>query len=356
MHFISTREYLRAFVFFFIFFQTLSCCLFFNNLPNYPVLYRIRLFNLKQKYLVLCIFSYYQTSGALSFQLFDKPSGALSFQFFNKPSIVLSIQLFNKPSIILSIQLFNKPSIILSIQLFNKPSGAFLFNKPSGALSIQLFNKPSGALSFQLFNKPSGALSIQLFNKPSVVLSFSYSTNNPLLWFFQLFNKPCGALSIQLLVPYRWNRGDFRFPHRLSVSLSVRMSLRPSVRLSLSPLGVRPLSFPNFSQSSFEILTWNLVYDFILTWFRLSSTFVAFDFLLLELLPFAKIQFSWFFSVVLWDIDFKFGIRLCLYMIQIKFDFCCVFHIWICLGLVQVKCDFCRVWPTFYWVIAFSKL
>ena len=41
--------------------------------------------------------------------------------------------------------------------------------------------------------------------------------------------------------------GDYRFPRRLS--------LCPSVCPSVSPLSVRPLGFPNFSQSSFEILT-----------------------------------------------------------------------------------------------------
>ena len=44
-------------------------------------------------------------------------------------------------------------------------------------------------------------------------------------------------------------------------------------------------------------------------------------------------QFSELFSVVLWDIDLKFDIRLYLDMIQIKFDFSCV-------------------WSTFTWVIA----
>ena len=85
------------------------------------------------------------------------------------------------------------------------------------------------------------------------------------------------------LVPYRWNRGDNRFPRRLSVC--------PSVRLSVS-------------QST-----------------RCPST-----------------RFSELFSVVLWDIDLKFGILICLHIIQIKFDF-----------------D--RVWPTFTctWVIALCK-
>ena len=63
---------------------------------------------------------------------------------------------------------------------------------------------------------------------------------------------------LKFLVPYRWNREDYRFPRRLSFCPSVCLSVSPSV----SPLSVRPLGFPNFSQSSFEILTWNLVYAF----------------------------------------------------------------------------------------------
>ena len=41
----------------------------------------------------------------------------------------------------------------------------------------------------------------------------------------------------------------------LAVCHSVRPSVLLSVSQSVSPLGVRPLGFPNFSQSSFEILT-----------------------------------------------------------------------------------------------------
>ena len=111
--------------------------------------------------------------------------------------------------------------------------------------------------------------------------------------------------------------------------------------LSYYPLkNAHPLSFPNFSQSSFGIFTWNLVYDFVMARYRSSSTFVSVDLLSLELLPFANMSvhsvFLTFFSVILWDIDLKLGIRLCLDMIQIKFDFC--------VG-----------WPIFTWVIALCK-
>ena len=119
----------------------------------------------------------------------------------------------------------------------------------------------------------------------------------------------------------------------LAVCHSVRPSVHLSVSPSVSPLGVRPLGFPNFSQSSFKILTWNLVHGFVLTYYRSSLTLVAFDLLLHELLPFAKISFSGLFFVIFWHIELK-------------------FHIWICLYIIQVKFDFGRVWPTFTWVIA----
>ena len=101
------------------------------------------------------------------------------------------------------------------------------------------------------------------------------SVKDQLFWDMKLF----------LLVPYRWNRGDYRFRRRLSLCPSVRPSVRPSV-----------------SQS---------------TW--CPST-----------------RFSTLFSVVLWDIDLKFGI-------------------WICLHIIQIKFDFGRVWPTITWVIALCK-
>ena len=140
--------------------------------------------------------------------------------------------------------------------------------------------------------------------------------------------RPSVSLSV-LLVPSRWKPGggDFRFPRRLSLCLSVRLSVRPSVSLSVHSMSVhsvfrtflsRPLrywleiwyvnlswhntgqvwvslrltyfnrsycpllkfSFPDFSLLSFEILTWNLVYEFVLTQYKSSLSFVTLDLLL----------------------------------------------------------------------------
>ena len=73
-----------------------------------------------------------------------------------------------------------------------------------------------------------------------------------------------------------------------------------------------------------------------MTSYRSSFTLVAFDLLLHELLPFAKISFSGLSFVIFWHIELK-------------------FHVWICLDIIQVKLDFGRVWPTFTWVIALFK-
>ena len=194
-------------------------------------------------------------------------------------------------------------------------------------------------------------------------------------------NFLCNLKDIHLISPLSVKRGggDLRFPWRLSVSLSVCPSVPASVCLSVNSVSVhsvfrtflsrllrywleiwymtlswldtdhvwllsrltflyssycplQKISFPDFSLSSFDILTWNSVYGFVLTWYSSSSTFVAFDLLLLELLPFAKILLSWFFSLVFCDLDLKFSI-------------------WICLDIIQINFDFCYVWLTFTWVI-----
>ena len=97
-------------------------------------------------------------------------------------------------------------------------------------------------------------------------------------------------------------------------------------------------SFPNFSLLSFVILTWNLVYEFVLTWYRSSFIFVAFDLLLQELLPFAKILFSRLFFVIFGHIHLKFHIGKI-----------------ICLDIIQVNFDSGQIWPTFTGVIALCK-
>ena len=97
------------------------------------------------------------------------------------------------------------------------------------------------------------------------------------------------------------------------------------------------LSFPDSSVLSFDILTGNLVYElvFMLYMYRSSSTFVAFDKLSLELLPFAKNFLSFWVSSFLKDNDLKFCGWISIDIIQIKFplsNFVGVMPLWNLLG------------------------
>ena len=135
--------------------------------------------------------------------------------------------------------------------------------------------------------------------------------------------------------------GDVRPSVRPSIRPSVRVSVRPSVRPSqFSALfsymlwdielkfcislyydarkskfechqfpsifdGVMPLfnskllqicSFPHFSPSCFDILSWNFAYDFVLLYYRTSSSVVNFRQFLLELCPFWNLEY-WKYTV-----------------------------------------------------------
>ena len=78
------------------------------------------------------------------------------------------------------------------------------------------------------------------------------------------------------LVPLPVKPGDYRFPLRLPVCLSVRPSVCLSVRLSICP-SVHSVSvhlvFLFFSQSHFEIGTWNLVYEFLFDMIQIKFDF-----------------------------------------------------------------------------------
>ena len=65
--------------------------------------------------------------------------------------------------------------------------------------------------------------------------------------------------------------------------------VRPSVRLPSSGPSVRPSvrhSFPHFSPTCIEILSWNFVYHFIMMHVRASSNAINFRQFLMELCPF----------------------------------------------------------------------
>ena len=90
-------------------------------------------------------------------------------------------------------------------------------------------------------------------------------------------------------------------------------------------------SFPHFSLTCFDILSWNFAYDFVLLYYRSSSSVVNFRQFLWELCPFWNLQientqFSTLFSYMLWHIELKFWIRLFFYFTtdQVRVSFICV--------------------------------
>ena len=99
-------------------------------------------------------------------------------------------------------------------------------------------------------------------------------------------------------------------------------------------LGVMPLlecrilkihSFPHFSLTRFDILSWNFIFDFVLLYYRSSSSVINFRQFFLGLMPLLecrilKIQFSTLFSYMLWHIELKFCIWLCFTVLQIKIE------------------------------------
>ena len=61
---------------------------------------------------------------------------------------------------------------------------------------------------------------------------------------------------------------------RPSVRLSVRPSDSPSVRPTLRPSGSPSARFPHFCLTCFDTLSWNFAHDFVLMYYRSSSSVV----------------------------------------------------------------------------------
>ena len=81
-------------------------------------------------------------------------------------------------------------------------------------------------------------------------------------------------------------------------------------------------SFPNFSLTCFDILSWNFAYDFVSLYYRSSSSVVNFC---VSYAPFGtqiteNIQFSALFSDMLWLIELQICTWLCFTEIKINFD------------------------------------
>ena len=97
---------------------------------------------------------------------------------------------------------------------------------------------------------------------------------------------------------------------------------------SYSPLELRILeihSFPHFSLTRFDILSWNFAYDFVLLYYRSSSSVINFRQFFLGVMPLLEckiltMQFSALSSYTIWHIELKFCIWLCFTVPQIKFE------------------------------------
>ena len=65
----------------------------------------------------------------------------------------------------------------------------------------------------------------------------------------------------------------------------------PSVRPTLRPSGSPSAHFPHFSPTCFDILSWNFAHDFVLMYYRSSSTVVTLRQFLKELCLFVNLEY-----------------------------------------------------------------
>ena len=105
------------------------------------------------------------------------------------------------------------------------------------------------------------------------------------------------------------------------------MSVRPSIRPSWSPSGSLSVnhSFPHFSSTCFDILSWNFVCHFLLLNIQSSSSVVNFRQFCWSYAPYDTLspgntQFSALFYYRLWHIELKIRICLCYTGLQIKLE------------------------------------
>ena len=69
------------------------------------------------------------------------------------------------------------------------------------------------------------------------------------------------------------------------------MSVRVSVRPTLRPSGSRSARFPHFSPTCFDILSWNFAHDFVLMYYRSSSSVITLRQFLKELWLFVNLEY-----------------------------------------------------------------
>ena len=103
----------------------------------------------------------------------------------------------------------------------------------------------------------------------------------------------------------------------------------PSIFVGVMPLlelKLLEIQFSALSPTCFDILSWNFAHDFVLLYYRSSSSVVNFcvSYASFGTQNTENIQFSALFSDMLWLIELKICIWLCFTEIKINFD-CCQF-------------------------------
>ena len=141
----------------------------------------------------------------------------------------------------------------------------------------------------------------------------------------------CRILKIQFstLFSYTLRHIELKFCIWLCFNvLQIKFECRqfPSIFVGVMPLlELRILeihSFPHFSLTCVDRLSWNFAYEFVLLYYRSSSSVVDFPQFLWELCPFWNLEYWKYtvfrtFSYMLWHIELKFCIRLCFTLLQI---------------------------------------
>ena len=107
-----------------------------------------------------------------------------------------------------------------------------------------------------------------------------------------------------------------------SICKSIFVGVMPLLELRILEIH----SFPHFSLTNFDILSWNFSYDFVLLYYRSSLSVINLQINFCRSYPpfgtynTGNTQFSALFSYILWHIELKFYIWLCFTVLQIKFE------------------------------------
>ena len=128
--------------------------------------------------------------------------------------------------------------------------------------------------------------------------------------------------------------------------MSVRPSVRLSVRPSVFPSGSPSASFRHFSLTCFDTFSWNFAYDFVLLYYRSSSIVTNLRQSMWELCPFwnfRKLKMHSFphFSLTCFDIlSWNFAYDFVLLYFRSSSSV---------VNLRQFLCELCPFWNLAYW-------